>query len=177
MYLVINIFLLSKKIFNSFLEVGHTQSEGDSMHALIENHVKRKSIYTQKEWIQNIKECKKVKPYEVYEVSQSDIFNVEALSTTFFNWKAAKVSTLREIHVTPKSSEVSVKHNYFDDYTKIKVLKKNKKIEDIMSYELKLAYTQRIPLSEKKLKDLNSMLEKNLIPKDHISDFSEVLNI
>ncbi|KAL7304613.1 hypothetical protein TKK_0002865 [Trichogramma kaykai] len=39
--------LYKVKIVHRFLEVGHTQSAGDSMHACIENYTKHKELYTQ----------------------------------------------------------------------------------------------------------------------------------
>lgn len=110
------------------------------------------------------------------EVNQKQIFNFESLSS-LFNWKAAKIASLRDIKVTPGYEDVSVKYNFFDDYTKVRVLKKNKKIEDVTSFKVSLAYTQRIPLNDKKKSDLNSMITKKLIPPEHKNDFSEVLYV
>lgn len=146
------------------------------MHALIENYVKNKSVYTQKHWIRLIKECKKEKPYDVQEPSQNDFYSFDALSDLFL-WKSAKISTIREIHFSPGILEINVKSNFFEDSKQIKISKKNTKLQDIKTHQLTKAYTSLMPLNENKKKDLNLMISKNLIPNEHISDFSEVLTI
>lgn len=148
-------YLLIYFLLNSFLEVGHTQSEGDSMHACIENYTKRKTVYTQKQWAQFIVESKQEKPsYIVKQIQQPDINNYDQLSD-LFNWKSAKVASIREIHFIPNSTDIHVKYNFFDSPKAIKILKKNKKIEHVLSHKLQNAYTDLIPLNEKKKVILN----------------------
>lgn len=72
-------FTLKAKITHRFLERGHTQNEGDSMHACIENSKKGKTIYVPVQWITLVR-CAKVtgKPYLVTEVSNEDFFELQA---------------------------------------------------------------------------------------------------
>lgn len=62
-------FTLKVKITHRFLEKGHTQNEGDSMHACIENAHKGKLIYVPAQWVTLIR-CAKVtgKQYTTFEV-------------------------------------------------------------------------------------------------------------
>ncbi|XP_037300938.1 uncharacterized protein LOC119191153, partial [Manduca sexta] len=58
-------------ISHRFLIVGHTQNEGDSMHALIERQTKDKLLYTPDQWYTAFRFAKSDdKPYKVIEVSQ-----------------------------------------------------------------------------------------------------------
>lgn len=63
-------------IHHCFLEVGHTQNEGDSVHALIEKSAKNELIYTPTEWFCLVRWAKqKGKPYIVEELQYTDFFN------------------------------------------------------------------------------------------------------
>ncbi|CAH0399478.1 unnamed protein product [Chilo suppressalis] len=67
-------------IHHCFLEVGHTQNEGDSVHALIEKTVKNKLIYTPFEWYCLVRWAKQTgKPYVVEELQFTNFFNYKAL--------------------------------------------------------------------------------------------------
>lgn len=52
---------LNVNIRHSFLEVGHTQNKGDSVHATIENQAKKEEkIFTEDKWCTVIKNAKKM---------------------------------------------------------------------------------------------------------------------
>lgn len=63
-------------ITHTFLEKGHTQNEGDSVHANIERNKKNTVIYVPSEWY-NIIRTSKVNgdPYKVIEMNQSEFFD------------------------------------------------------------------------------------------------------
>lgn len=132
-------------------EVDHTQSAGDSMHAQIENYTKNKSIFTQKELAQQIKECKVEGSYVVREITQANIFDFDAV-VKLFNWKLAKVSFVREINILHKSSFFDIKANYFKESKQINVLRRNVSLQNVIDYQLTAAFEKQIPLNEKKKK-------------------------
>lgn len=73
-----------------FLTVGHTQNEGDSMHARIENEgnriLKGGPIYEPSQWVSVIKCAKKNgRPYTVNEVQKENIFDLKTLSSELGN--------------------------------------------------------------------------------------------
>lgn len=75
-------------IIHRFLEKGHTQNEGDSVHALIKRQKKGKVIYTPEQFIMLIKMAKITgEPYEVIEVNQNMIYNLKQLVGNDRNWK------------------------------------------------------------------------------------------
>lgn len=60
---ILSVFLYASAKFNisikhTFLEVGHTQNEGDSVYATIEKFAKNQKIYTPEDWIELIKRAK-----------------------------------------------------------------------------------------------------------------------
>lgn len=68
------------RISHSFLEVGHTQNEGDSMHALIENKSKGVTIYRPQDWYNLIQTAREgPKKYVVTEMSNEMILDFKIL--------------------------------------------------------------------------------------------------
>lgn len=138
------------------MEVGHTQSAGDSMHACIEKYTNRKSVFTQKEWANYIKECKVENPYNVKEINQDMIYDFDPLAKIFY-WKIAKLSTIREVKISPNSPVIQIKTNFFERSKEINVLKRNVSLKDII--------------------DLSLMISKNLIPTYAVQDLKEIIEI
>lgn len=87
---------LEINVTHRFLEVGHTQNDGDSMHARIEEYCRKKSVYTQQQWCRFMKESKVDNQYIVNEKLQSEIFDFQDLSRNF-NWRSVKIASVREI--------------------------------------------------------------------------------
>jgi hypothetical protein len=64
LYSVVN--LPIKAITHNYFERGHSQMEGDSIHATIECATKYSELYTTSDWITAIKNAKRTKPkYDV----------------------------------------------------------------------------------------------------------------
>ncbi|KAJ8964508.1 hypothetical protein NQ314_004796 [Rhamnusium bicolor] len=75
-----------KQVIHKFLIVGHTQSEGDSVHSTIEKQVSRSlksgPIYSPEQFITIIRSAKKNgQPYHVKELTYDDFANVKQLMT------------------------------------------------------------------------------------------------
>lgn len=70
-------------IEQKYLEVGHTQMEVDSMHAMIEKKLKNKVINVPAEYITICKNAKKVKPYQVEYLNYSFFKNFKEMN--FYN--------------------------------------------------------------------------------------------
>ncbi|CAG9763461.1 unnamed protein product [Ceutorhynchus assimilis] len=63
----------------SFMEVGHTQNEGDSMHSAIERCARRIPIYTPGQWATIARTACVKKRYFVNELNQTDFFDFKDL--------------------------------------------------------------------------------------------------
>ncbi|CAH0407302.1 unnamed protein product [Chilo suppressalis] len=90
-------------------EVGHTQSKGDNVHALIEKTAKNKLIYTPFEWNCLVRWAKQTgKPYVVEELQFTNFFNYTALLKE--NWvkssngNKVQWNKIREVLVKPEDS-------------------------------------------------------------------------
>lgn len=66
-------------VTHRFLEKGHTQNEGDNVHATVERYSKHKTIWVPEEWYCLVRWAKSEgDPYVVKEIQQDDIFDFKA---------------------------------------------------------------------------------------------------
>nr|CAH7730724.1 unnamed protein product [Callosobruchus chinensis] len=76
------------KIRHTFLEKGHTQSEGDSVHSVIEKAARNVPVYTPEQWYTLVRTCKRKQPYIVTELGQENIRDLKDLQEkTSMNWE------------------------------------------------------------------------------------------
>lgn len=145
------------------------------MHARIEQHCRNKSVYTQQQWCTFIKEAKRTNPYSVNEVVQTEIYDFWELSKNF-NWIPIKIASVREVTVQPHVDTVHIKYDFQQEGREMKILKKNKNMNDVQMYKLKPTSEKKLPLAPRKKKDLQAMLDKGLIPMEHHQTFSRILD-
>lgn len=83
--IVFALYLLAAKEFgvtvtHRFMEKGHTQNEGDSVHALVERESERRMIYVPDEWFFLVRWAKtEGMPYNVREMTSQDFYNFKDL--------------------------------------------------------------------------------------------------
>ncbi|KAL4706187.1 hypothetical protein ACJJTC_015055 [Scirpophaga incertulas] len=103
--------LLSQKynitIKHTFLEQGHTQQEGDSVHALIERCAKNKCIYSPLEWFPLVRWAKEDgKPYTVVELNHTHFLDFKSTLSSK-NWTKSlggdivQWTKIKEVKVLP----------------------------------------------------------------------------
>jgi len=171
-------FTLKIKITHRFLEKGHTQNEGDSMHACIENAQKGKNIYVPAQWVTLIS-CAKVtgKPYTVIELSNEDFLDFKPLvDDKLCNWTTAhdgtkiKWNTIREITVTfEKPFEICLKYDLSaSDFVEIDIsrLKKQRGRHQHRFKPIK-AYNGKLCIGKPKIADLLSLCTMGLVPSTY----------
>jgi len=166
---------LKIKITHRFLEKGHTQNEGDSMHATIEKTKKGKTIYVPAQWV-TLVQCAKVKgaPYSVKEVSNKDFLDFKHIvNNSEYNWKLAsngllvKWSCVKEIMVTFECPfQLSIKYNLniTDDTITISLQNKKNRGRHQPHCGPVRAYDKPFPIEKLKLNDLLSLCNTGLIP-------------
>lgn len=167
-------FTLKIKIKHTFLEKGHTQNEGDSMHAVIENSKKHKIIYVPNQWITLVR-CAKIygNPYLVYELSYEDFLDFKPLvENSEFNWKTStdkqiiKWNSVKQITVSYETPfTLNINYNLDRIFTITMSMLNIKKRGKFQPRCVPLpAYEQKLPLDKMKIKDLLSLCDKGLIP-------------
>jgi len=70
-------------VTHSFLEVGHTQNENDSVHSNIERVSHRSSLYTPDQWAAVIGTARSKKPYVVTNMELEDFYDFKHLMSNF----------------------------------------------------------------------------------------------
>lgn len=171
------------EIIHRFLERGHTQNEGDSMHALIENRSAGKAIYHPDQW-QEIIETAKGKnaqggEYVVTKVSQEMIFDFKPLlkkQQWICDVDKRKIlwSKVKEIFVEPSAPNfLKFKTNFDEDYQTVYVAKRSQPL-DLKTHQLHRAYSDYLGISESKLTDLLFLCSKNAIPEAYHSYYGSL---
>lgn len=162
-------------ISHKFLEKGHTQNEGDGVHALIEKCKKNKRIYTPIEWYSVIRNAKKTPPlYNVIEMDHDDFLDFKQFASVT-NWtkniqnEKLCLSKIREIRVYKEQNyKLFYKYEFDENFKEIKIYdetRKRRKENKIVIEEIPKAYISGFPITEEKRKDLLYLCDQNLIPK------------
>lgn len=178
-------FSLKVKITHRFLERGHTQTEGDSMHACIEKSKKGKMIYAPLQWVTLIR-CAKVtgNPYVVEEIANEEFLNFKSIvEVKTYNWKTAvdgsliKWNQIKELMVTSEKPFIlNIKYNLTSNNFITMNFKNKKRIGRHQTRSIPTqAYTEKLPIEKAKLKDLLSLCEMGLVPLTY-HDFYKSLN-
>lgn len=168
-----------ESITHRFLEVGHTQNEGDSVHSVIEGASKKKTIYTPDQWVNLIRWAKTSgEAYRVKEMALTDIFNYRPLLDGK-NWTknddGEKVvwSKVKEVHITKNNYNViKYKYELGAEYKTITTLKKSRRgKKTTLESDVQPTNTSPIKVKNDKYKDLVSMCDSKIIPEEYHSFF------
>jgi len=124
-------------ISHSFLEVGHTQNENDSVHATIERASRKIPIYTPDQWCTVIAAARLTKPYHVVEMETYDFFDFKELSLKLRNFdvieegnqvKWTKLRVMEFVHSEPNT--MRVKHAYNEGFETVDLMKRSRKANE-----------------------------------------------
>lgn len=164
-----------KSISHKFLIVGHTQNEGDSMHAAIEKEKKRVlrsgPIYVPSQWSIVVASAKKQgTPYAVDEISTKDIIDFKTLSKKIgnnynintdkekVNWKDIKIFRVEK----EEPFTIQYKTSYGQEsFKKIQVRKRRMRLQNSSNVlELTPAYRNPPTISLEKKKEFNGIVRR-----------------
>ncbi|KAJ0170598.1 hypothetical protein K1T71_013969 [Dendrolimus kikuchii] len=177
--------LLCISISHRFFETGHSQNEGDSMHACIERNLKNKVVYTPDQ-IYNIILNSRVtgEKYCVKELEQSDIYDIKQLVEPH-NWRRDKdgeiihwadVMEVKTTHL--QENKLFFRYNFEDAYSELdtnpqstlNIRRRGRKRTQVTpivlgNIELQQAYHQPIPITKALHTDLMSLCKSGAIPR------------
>lgn len=169
-------------IIHRYLEKGHTENAGDTMHSCIERFCKKKRMYIPEEWYQNIllssqvtvhrlENGKKISSREpAYKLVRMNdkIFDFHNLvdQQKWANHRGVTWTNVREIQTHPDNpSQITVKHDFDEDPLELNVAKNSRGRPFLLrNYELKKAYNGPLQLRAKKLQHLWKLCKKLIIP-------------
>ncbi|KAK4875521.1 hypothetical protein RN001_011943 [Aquatica leii] len=177
-----------KSITHKFLIVGHTQNEGDSMHASIEREKKRvlKSgpIYVPSQWSMVVRNAKKQgKPYKVDEISTNDVLDFKKIISKIGNnfslnsdkekviWRDVKIVRVEKAH--PNIIFYKTSFDQLSPYKHIQI-KNSLRHSSVTDLTLTPAYTRPPPISRGKKQHLLEMCKENAILEVHWSFYENL---
>ncbi|KAJ0169363.1 hypothetical protein K1T71_015247 [Dendrolimus kikuchii] len=175
--IVFALYLLAVKEFgvtitHRFLEKGHTQNEGDSVHSSIERASDRKLIYVPEEWY-----CLVLK-----EMTTSDILDFKSLLSNK-NWnkntdnEKIQWTRLREVKVHAQHYDrIEYKYNFEDEPKTVIVLRSGNRSTNRLSrdFQIKQAYNGDLLISRDKHKDLMNLCQNGIIPEKYHSFYENL---
>lgn len=181
---VFSLYVFAARKFNicithRFLQKGHTQNEGDSVHSVIERASQTKTIFTPHEWRLLVRWAKNEgEPYVVRNVTQNDVFDFKCLVNNKI-WmkdiKGKKInwSNIREVHADGSDpNKLFFKYDLTQSDYNILVIRGNTR--NSVQTELKPAYSEPILVPAAKYKDLMDMCRSEVIPLEYHPYFNSL---
>lgn len=175
------------RITHKYLVSGHSQNEGDSMHATIERQKKRSlksgPIYTPTQWTPLIQTAKKVgKPYSVRELATENFNDLKKLAKEMgsnynVNEDGQKVNwnSLRVIEARKDSPNILFyKTDYEESDFKTILVKRSQRGHRLSVPVLHQAYQNAPKLPRNKVKDLLDLCSSGVIPRIHHPFFNNL---
>ena len=172
-----------KVIHHKFPEQGHSQNEGDSVHARIEANKKHAEIMVPREWYNIIRTAKRSQPYSVIPVDYDDIYDFKRLHRDMkLNIKVdvdgMKITWRRVMWFKFEKllGEVTVQYSYSHNSVDLVYLQmRSKRNSRNCSFlqppplcpDLHKRYDKRIPVSDAKKADLMKLCRIGVIPSDY----------
>lgn len=178
---------LKIKITHRFFESGHSYSEADSMHALIEREAHMKEIYTPDEWISLISTAKQDgNSYIVNKLNNQEVLDLHSLVDQQI-WdrdsrgRQVYWSEVREVVAGVdhnKPNDLYYRYNFSEQLKRVTItMKKDLDEVDLATYHPPQAYHGRFPLGALKLKHLKYLLDKKVVPTKHHPTFQEYMSV
>ncbi|XP_031335082.1 uncharacterized protein LOC116164961 [Photinus pyralis] len=178
-----------KSITHKFLTVGHTQNEGDSMHASIERQKRRVlrsgPIYVPSQWAPIIRAAKKEgTPYIVNELATEDFLDFKKFSDTI--GKHFSINSKQEKVVWNEIQVLRVEKNYptsffyktdfdFLEYEQINIQEKLRRCIDISACYPEKAFVKAPSISQKTKEHLAYLCAKNAIKKVYHGFYNNII--
>lgn len=181
-----------QSITHKFLEQGHTQNEGDSMHATIENSRGNHPIYSPQQFYLIARMAKKTgAPYVVKEMTEKDFLDWKELNGSYApNW------TVNEEGQSVKWTDIKIwqlrkeaPQNFFyktsylhEEFQTINVCHKRRARRRHLNQDLSALMPSQLyhgprPIAAAKYKDLQELCTKLAIPREYHDFYNDKLTV
>ncbi|CAH1634672.1 unnamed protein product [Spodoptera littoralis] len=167
------------RITHRFLQKGHTQNEGDSVHSVIERASQTKTIFIPQEWRLLVKWAKNEgEPYVVYNVTQNDVFDFKCLvndKVWIKDIQGKKIcwNNIREVYANGVDpNKLFFKYDLNQPEYNTLIIRGNTR--NSIPTELKPAYSKPIMVPASKYKDLMDMCQSEVIPLEYHAYFNSL---
>ena len=164
-----------KSIVHRYLEKGHTQNEGDTIHASIENASRNIQIYTTDQWATLIRTACHKNPYTVHQMTLRDFLDFKKLSGQIRNfdlntenekvyWNAIKVLKIHSS--SPDYFQYKTDHDG-PDFTVNLFHRSRSSNPDPKQIQISQLRDEFLPIAKAKFLDLVDLCQNNIIPRAH----------
>ena len=163
-----------KVVYQKFLERGHTYMEVDSMHSAVEFAKRNVAVYSPHGWQNIFRAARKRRPYEVVRLEHTDFIDLKHLSSTIM--RAASASRINWMKVKCLKFEknqagvIQFRYSHEGDYQSVNVCGRCQP----QKYTTVQAYKNKVPISTAKYKDLQTLAQKHIIPKEFHSWYASL---
>ncbi|KAK4881176.1 hypothetical protein RN001_004495 [Aquatica leii] len=149
------------KIRHTFLEPGHTQTEGDCVHSVIEKASRHIAVYTPEQWYSVVRTAKRKKLY--YTVYDNDKFLISKLKMVEFNPDSPNFLFFKMIYGD-------------DNFKKVNLIRRGKKQLNIHINDIQLTplFKDKIPIQKKKYDHLQFLCKKGTIVSQYHDFFKNL---
>lgn len=164
-----------QEITLTYLVAGHTYMPVDSVHAVIEKHIRGMNIQAPSEWATIIRNARKrPRPYETIQMKFSEFFDWKAL-TVLKKLKTAegtdvKLSDIKRIRFSKadlQNVSISMSYNSENRFYKVEwVIKKLNVIPRL--------YFSQLPINKKKLKNLLELCTNLIIKQEYHPEYNSL---
>ncbi len=175
------------KIEHSFLEMGHTQNENDSVHSIITNAAKNIELYTPEQWYQTVRMSrKKPAPYIVKEMALSSMFDFKGVASKLKNLKVddnndkVKWNKIKSITIKREDpNALHIRYEHGGSQVRCDLMRRKRKRtnqstgDDQVDFEPSTIATYR-GISKKKKEDLMKLCADKLIPETYHAYFESI---
>lgn len=170
------------KIRHTFLEKGHTQNEGDSIHSVIERAARNIDIYVPSQWYTLARTACKKTPYIVTEINaffditdlREKTCNNLKLTTT---GEQVKWTEVRMLMFDPSEPHIiNIKYEFDKDFLQIDATKNRKRnsLTSMSAFNLRSLYDEKLPINTKKYKHLQKSCKELVIPEEYHEFYSSL---
>lgn len=163
-----------KTVIQKYLEVGHTQMECDSVHSTIECRLKNRDIFLPKKYAEGTKNARhSPMPYEAVFLNYQFFKNFSIQENQRYSsirpGKKAGDPTVTDLRALKYNSlgEILFKLLHTEEWKNLP-----RSPRDLSTQIFPQLYNERLPITQKKWKDLQSL--KPVIPGVHHSFYDEI---
>ena len=163
-------------IDQKFFESGHSQMESDSIHAAVERAKKNTSVFLPSHWDTVIRMARRKNPYTVVPLKFSDFLdfkpttqhclppNLNEVTGEKVHWMKIKWLQYRKC----EQDHIFFKYQFNEqEFHKLKVKSGATRRNSLsIDMEMETCYTEKLPVSEPKKRDLISLCKEGIIPSD-----------
>lgn len=175
-----------QKITHIYFERGHSQMEGDSVHATIKRSTKHSDMFSPSDWMVGVRNAKVNPPrYVVKELGNRGVMNFKELTDDCIgNRNRAEDGSIMKwnnIHSfqyrKEEPNKIFFKYEISQrEYNSIDIRsgRRGAKLRNMKNYHLRPLYSSLVPISDAKFKDLMDLCKKNVIPRVHHDFYSQL---